>query len=96
MIAFLRNIFLEDFWLKLFSLALAVMIWLYIETGDEQKISAFSLNVFWLIIPSLALFLVLPLMIKFGWGFWLSVMAAVLATAACYGLMLSILKQFGI
>ncbi|HEU0219423.1 MAG TPA: DUF3147 family protein [Gallionella sp.] len=76
--------------------SLAVMIWLYIETGDEQKISAFSLNVFWLVIPSLALFLVLPLMIKFGWGFWLSVTAAVLATAACYGMMLSILKQFGI
>ena len=27
MIAFLRNLLLEDFWLKLFSLALAVLIW---------------------------------------------------------------------
>ncbi len=46
--------------------SLAVMIWLYVESGDEQKVSVFSLNVFWLVIPSLALFLVLPLMIKFG------------------------------
>ncbi|HEU0283110.1 MAG TPA: DUF3147 family protein [Gallionella sp.] len=76
--------------------SLAVMIWLYIETGDEQKISALSLNIFWLVIPSLALFLVLPLMIKFGWGFWLSMTAAVLATIVCYGMMLSILKQFGV
>ncbi|OGS96473.1 MAG: hypothetical protein A3H31_08465 [Gallionellales bacterium RIFCSPLOWO2_02_FULL_57_47] len=75
--------------------SLAVMIWLYVETGDEQKVSAFSLNVFWLVIPSLALFLLLPLLIRFGWGFWLSVIAAVLATAACYGMMLSILKHFG-
>ena len=76
--------------------SLAVMIWLYVETGDAQKISAFSLNVFWLVIPSLALFLVLPLMIKFGWGFWLSMVAAVLATAACYGMMLFILKRFSV
>src|SRR5574340_60862 len=76
--------------------SVAIMIWLYVETGDEQKISAFSFNVFWLLIPSLALFLVLPLMIKFGWGFWLSMIAAVLATAACYGMMLSILKHFGV
>jgi YbbR domain-containing protein len=27
MIAFLRNLFLKDFWLKLFSLAVALMIW---------------------------------------------------------------------
>ena len=27
MIAFLRNLFFKDFWLKLFSLALAVLIW---------------------------------------------------------------------
>ena len=76
--------------------SLLAFVWLYLDTGDVQKVSALSANIFWLVLPSLVLFLILPLMIKLGWGFWLSLMVAVLATAACYGMMLAILKQFGI
>ena len=36
MIAFLRNLLLEDFWLKLFSLALAALIW-FTVTFVSQK-----------------------------------------------------------
>ena len=77
--------------------SLIVLIWLYIETGDPQRVATLSFSVFWLILPSLVLFLVLPLlMIKFGWEFWLSLALAVFATAACYGMMLAVLKHFGI
>ena len=76
--------------------SLIVLAWLYIETSDPQRVATLSFSVFWLILPSLALFLVLPLLIKFGWGFWLSLAVAVLATAACYGMMLALLKHFGI
>ena len=76
--------------------SLIVLAWLYIETGDPQRVATLSFSVFWLILPSLVLFLVLPLLIKFGWGFWLSLALAVLATAACYGMMLAMLKHFGI
>ena len=76
--------------------SLVVMAWLYIETGDHQRVATLSFSVFWLILPSLVLFLVLPLLIKLGWGFWLSLTLAIFATAACYGIMLAILKKFGI
>ena len=76
--------------------SLVVMAWLYIETGDQQRVAALSFSVFWLILPSLVLFLVLPLLIKLGWGFWLSLALAILATTACYGMMLTMLKHFGI
>jgi YbbR domain-containing protein len=36
MIAFLRNLVLEDFWLKLFSLALAVLIWLTVTFASQK------------------------------------------------------------
>jgi hypothetical protein len=36
MIAFLRNLILEDFWLKLFSLALAVLIWLTVTFASQK------------------------------------------------------------
>ena len=76
--------------------SLLAFVWLYLDTGDTQKISALSSSILWLVLPSLALFLTLPLLIKLGWGFWPSLTAATLATAACYGIMLAILKQFGI
>jgi hypothetical protein len=33
---FLRNLFLEDFWLKLFSLALAILIWLTVTYANPK------------------------------------------------------------
>ncbi len=45
MIAFLRKLFLEDFWLKLFSLALAALIW-FTVTFVSQKDVRTSTRVF--------------------------------------------------
>ncbi len=38
MIEFLRNLILEDFWLKLFSLALAVLIWLTVTFASQKEV----------------------------------------------------------
>ncbi|MGA7749411.1 MAG: hypothetical protein WCA63_04630 [Gallionella sp.] len=76
--------------------SLLIMVWLYLETGDPLKIAALSTGIFWLILPSLVLFLLLPVLIKAGWGFWFSLLTAVLAMTLCYGVMLAILKQFGV
>ena len=37
MITFLRNLLLEDFWLKLFSLALAVLLWLTVTFASRKE-----------------------------------------------------------
>ena len=39
MIAFLRHIFFHDFWLKLFSLALAVLLWQVVNFAIQKKVS---------------------------------------------------------
>ena len=72
--------------------SLLAFVWLYLDTGDVQKVSALSVDIFWLVLPSLALFLVLPWLLKMGWGFWLSLGLASLVTAACYGIMLLLFK----
>ena len=76
--------------------SLLAVIWLYLDTGDSGRIAALSTGVFWLVLPSLAFFVVLPLALRAGWAFWPSLSAAILATVACYGIMVPILRKFGI
>jgi hypothetical protein len=76
--------------------SLLAFVWLYLDTGDVQKVASLSSDIFWLVLPSLSLFLLLPLLIKLGWGFWPSLAAAALVTAVCYGVMLLAFKQFAV
>lgn len=76
--------------------SLLAIIWLHFETGDAARISALSIGVFWLVLPSLAFFVVLPAALRAGWAFWPSLAAAIVTTVICYGLMVALLKKFGI
>ena len=72
------------------------MIWLYIDTGDAERVGALASSILWLVIPSLALFVALPLLLKHGLNFYLSMGLAIALTIGCYGAMIAILKQTGI
>ena len=72
------------------------IIWLYQDTKDINKISELSINIFWLVLPSLALFISLPLLLKQGLNFYLSLVISIGITATCYFVMLFVLKQFGL
>lgn len=72
------------------------MFWLYVDTRDVEKVSALASSVFWLVLPSLALFVTLPLLLKQGVNFYVSISIAVAVTVACYFLMISVLAYFGI
>lgn len=76
--------------------SLLAMIWLYAETGDSAKIASLSTGIFWLVLPSLTLFLVLPWLLNKGIGFWPSLLVSCLATAAAYALLMQALSWFGI
>ncbi|MEM7191597.1 MAG: DUF3147 family protein [Pseudomonadota bacterium] len=72
------------------------MVWLYIDTGDTEKIARLSTGIFWLVLPSLVLFLALPLLLRAGLGFYGSLAAAMALTAGAYFAMLHILRLAGI
>jgi hypothetical protein len=59
-------------------------IWLYLDTNDTERVAALAQGVLWLVVPSLVLFLVLPPMLRAGWGFWVSLLLSCVATAAAY------------
>lgn len=72
------------------------MIWLYVETKDVAKVSALASSVFWLVLPSLALFLVLPQLLKHGMNFYLGLGISSTVTVICYFIMVAVLSRFGI
>ena len=77
-------------------ISVLAMIWLYIDTQDVDKISALASSVFWFALPSLALFLTLPLFLKHGLSFYLSLGLSVAITIACYFVMAAALNHYGI
>jgi len=72
------------------------MIWLYIDTKDVEKVTALASSVFWLVLPSLALFLVLPPLLKMGLNFYLSLGVSVAVTVVCHFVMVSVLNQYDV
>lgn len=72
------------------------MIWLYIDTGNVARVSALATNIFWLVLPSLALFVTLPILLKQGLHFYGSLAIAIGVTVVCYFLMVSALNALGI
>ncbi|BCK88067.1 hypothetical protein MIZ01_1867 [Sideroxyarcus emersonii] len=76
--------------------SLLAFVWMRIEGAEPARIAELSGQIFWLVLPSLVLFLLLPLLIRLGLDFWLSLAAAILATAACYLAMLPLLRKFGV
>jgi len=77
-------------------ISVLAMIWLYIDTNDAMKVSVLATSVFWLVIPSLALFVSLPLLLKNGINFYLSMGISIAVTIVCYFLMIAALDHYGI
>lgn len=76
--------------------SLLAFIWLHMEASPPEKIAELSNQIFWLVLPSLLLFLLLPLLLKHGLSFWVSLGLSVAATAGCYIAFLPLLRRMGV
>ena len=76
--------------------SLLAFIWLWRDTRDNAKIAALSTSIFWLVLPSLILFIVLPILLKRGVAFWSSLGISIVTMLAGYGAMVFGLGKFGI
>lgn len=77
-------------------ISVLAILWLYIDTKDVAKVSDLATGIFWLVIPSLAFFVSLPILLKNGVNFYLSLGLSMSVTAGCYFLMTQILMRYGI
>ncbi|MGH6866870.1 MAG: DUF3147 family protein [Methyloceanibacter sp.] len=67
------------------------MIWLYIDTGDAEKVARLATRIFWLVLPSLVLFVALPLFLRNGVEFYSSVAISFALTVSAYFMMIYLL-----
>jgi hypothetical protein len=76
--------------------SLLAFVWLYIDTGDSQRIATLSQSILWLVLPSLTLFILLPMLLRYGMSFWASLGLACVATAVAYGALVWSLDRLGV
>jgi hypothetical protein len=71
------------------------MIWLWRDTRDVERLAVYSLATVWYVIPSLPMFVVIPLLLRAGFGFWMSLLIGCALTMVLYTITVWIAARFG-
>ena len=77
-------------------ISILAFFWLYIDTKDIEKVISLAYSIFWLVLPSLILFISLPLLLKVGVSFYISIFISISLTIISYSLMLLLFNFLGI
>ena len=65
--------------------SILAFIWIYVEQKDATPLIQMSHDIFWLVLPSLAFFLIFPFLLKLEWGFVPALLSSCLMMAILYG-----------
>jgi hypothetical protein len=76
--------------------SILAIIWLWRDTGDVQRIAAHAEATFWLVLPTLPMFLVFPALLRGGVSFWPALLASCVLTLVLYLIAAWLLPRFGI
>ncbi|MCW1912325.1 DUF3147 family protein [Luteolibacter sp. GHJ8] len=75
--------------------SLVAMMWMQAEKQGTGRIANHAEGTFWFVLPTLPMFLILPWMLRHGWGFWAALGVNCLLTAGLFWATVFILKRFG-
>ncbi len=91
-----RNAALGALFASLPLISVLGMIWIWRDTGDIDRLSLHSSATFWYVLPSLPMFLAMPLLWRHGVAFWPGLGLGCLLTVALYIAMVAALSRLGI
>jgi hypothetical protein len=77
-------------------ISILAMVWLWRDTGDNERIAALSEGTFWLVLPTLPMFLFLPALLRNGFAFWIALAASCALTVTLYLVAIWLLPKLGI
>jgi hypothetical protein len=72
------------------------MIWLWRDTGDPARLAAHSEATFWYVLPSLPMFLLIPLLMRHSFSFWTALAIGCLVTITLYAAMITVGPKLGL
>ena len=72
------------------------ILWIYLDTKNTSTISTLSTSTFWLVLPTLPMFLILPFLLKHKIGFYPALSMSLGVTVIFYIITVFILKRFGL
>jgi hypothetical protein len=76
--------------------SLLAFVWLHVEGSSAAELGELSGQIFWLVLPSLLLFVIFPLCLKHGMGFWVALSLSAGVTAGGYFVLIAVLRRLGI
>ncbi|MEI6176615.1 MAG: DUF3147 family protein [Verrucomicrobiota bacterium] len=76
--------------------SLVAMVWMQWDGQSSQRLANHAEGTFWFVLPTLPMFLILPWMLRHGWGFWAALAVNCLLTAGFFWLTVFVLRRFGI
>lgn len=76
--------------------SLIAMVWMHQSGQAPLRIANHAEGTFWFVLPTLPMFLILPWMLRKGWGFAPALGANCLITIGLFWLMVIVLKRFGV
>lgn len=91
-----RNLILAGFVASLPLTSLLAFAWLYHDTHETGRVAELSYKILWLVLPSLVLFLALPLLLRHGVGFYPALALSTVIMLAAYGLEYAGLRFLGV
>lgn len=77
-------------------ISILAMIWMWHDTGDTRRIAAHAEATFWLVLPTMPMFLVLPWLLRSGYDFWPALGLSCALTVVLYFATLWLLPRIGI
>lgn len=72
------------------------MIWLWRDTHDPARMAAHATGTFWFVIPSLPMFLLIPELLRRGFGFWSALVSGCVLTVLLYSLTVWVGPKLGL
>jgi F0F1-type ATP synthase assembly protein I len=76
--------------------SILAMVWLYQDTKDATRVATLSSEILWLVVPSLLLFVLLPILLKRGVNFYPALGIAAACTAVAYLATAVAVQRFGV
>jgi hypothetical protein len=76
--------------------SLVALLWMHQAGQSSQRLANHAEGTFWFVLPTLPMFLIIPWMLRHGFGFYATLVVNCLFTIAFFWLTVIVLRRFGI